>query len=287
MSADDVMWMVYGFPPELTLTHALVLTAGGAPVARLIAASAAGSDRPAIDTFVEHSFSSQIDLPLDVVTPIPAGSAIVLNGAHPVWTEIEGAAVMRAEQEIDGNLQWAWSADGVVWIVRGTVFAEDYVRSLLRVHAASLAQSDTQGLLGDLWIHKPTVPDMRYYDAPRSLTLASLSGRLFPLVCSERFYVGALVPEGTMGSGAGPDDLGLMLEKAGNRCVTEGLIEQVGADVAAALPAEQIGGLTVYRHPQFIVALLDDVIVTLSSGNPRTLIDMAPLIEQFFASQPR
>jgi hypothetical protein len=32
---------------------------------------------------------------------------------------MEGNAVMRAEQEIDGNFQWAWSADDAVWIVRG------------------------------------------------------------------------------------------------------------------------------------------------------------------------
>ena len=162
--ADDVLWRVYGFPADLTLNHALVVGADGVPVARLIVASASG-ERPAIDTFVERMYDEQINLPLDV-TPMADGAAVVLNGAIPVWTEMEGNAVMRAEQEIDGNFQWAWGADDLVWIVRGKSIAEDYVRALLRVHATSLDPYDTQGLVGDLWDHTPSVPGYQYHDFP-------------------------------------------------------------------------------------------------------------------------
>ena len=55
-----------------------------------------------------------------------------MNSAAPVWTEMEGNAVIVAEQDIDGNFQWAWSADDAVWIVRGKADAEDYVRAVLR-----------------------------------------------------------------------------------------------------------------------------------------------------------
>jgi hypothetical protein len=54
-------------------------------------------------------FAEQISLPLEVA-PTADGTAVVLNGAVPVWIEMEGNAVMRAEQEIDGNFQWAWGA---------------------------------------------------------------------------------------------------------------------------------------------------------------------------------
>ena len=190
--------MVYGFPADLTLNHALVVGADGVPVARLIVAASSG-DRPAIDTFVERMYDEQINLPLDVA-PMADGTAVVLNGAIPVWTEMEGSAVMRAEQEIDGNLQWAWGADDLVWIVRGKSAAEEYVRALLRVHATSLDPYDLQGLLGDLWDHTPSVPGYNYHDFPRADTLANLGGRGFPEACSERFYLGAVLPDGVAGS---------------------------------------------------------------------------------------
>jgi hypothetical protein len=87
-----------------------------------------------------------------------------MNSAAPVWIEMEGNAVIVAEQEIDGNFQWAWSANDAVWIVRGTRDAEDYVRGLLRLHAASLDPYDQQGMTGDLFDHTSTVPGFQYWD---------------------------------------------------------------------------------------------------------------------------
>ena len=73
-------------------------------------------------------YADQVNLPVDAVSTADQ-TAVVMSGAIPVWTELEGDAVMRAEQEIDGNLQRARGADGLVWIVRGKADAEDYVRA--------------------------------------------------------------------------------------------------------------------------------------------------------------
>ena len=115
------------------------------------------------------------------------------NAAFPIWTEMEGNAVIVAEQEIDGNFQWAWGADDAVWIVRGTRVAEDYVRALLRVHATTLEPFDMQGMTGDLWDYTPSVPGYQYHDLSRADTLANLSGMGLG-DCAERYYVGGRLP---------------------------------------------------------------------------------------------
>ena len=275
--ADDVLWMVYGFPAALTLHPPWLSAPTARRVARLILASSAG-ERTAIDTFVERMYDEQINLPLDV-TPTADGTAVVLNGAIPEWTELEGSAVMRAEQEIDGNFQWAWGADDRVWIVRGKRVAEDYVRAVLRVHGTSLDPYDTQGLIGDLWDH--TVGSRyQYHDFPAPARWRTWLGRL-PGVCSERFYLGAVFPDGVYGQSSDTNDLWLGLEKAGSRCVEQGLLDETAADIAFGRRAEQIGGLTVYRDEQITSALIGDVLITLFSTNPQTFVDMAPFIGQF------
>ena len=284
--ADDVLWPVYGFPTELTLNHGLVVGADGTQVARLIIASATG-DRPAIDTFVEQTFAQEggVQLPLDSVT-VGEGTFVVSNGAAPAWTEMETNAVVRAEQEIDGNFQWAWGFGGQVWIVRGRSNAEGYVRELLRVHATSLTTYDLQGMLGDLWDHTPTVAGYQYIDFPRETTLSYLDARGFG-DCAERFYLGAVLLDGQDGQSINDNDLWLGLEKAGGACVANGILDDVAGDIANGRRSEQIGGLTVYRDDQFATALVGDVLITFFTANPQTYVDMAPFINQFFAGQPR
>jgi hypothetical protein len=222
----------------------------------------------------------------------------VMNSASSGWAEMEGNAVIVAEQEIDGNFQWAWSADDAVWIVRGKANAEDYVRALLRLHAASLDRYDQQGMTGDLFDHTPTVPGFQYWDRPRVSTVASVSQTLLG-DCVERFYVGYVAPDGVTSSGNEPDDLDVVLIKAAGRCVDDGLLEDVVADVASApgVRTEQIGGLTVYRDEQNaifeepgvqgMIVLVGDVVIILATQDPQTFVDMAPFIEAFLAGQPR
>ena len=208
------------------------------------------------------------------------------NAASPIWTEMEGNAVIVAEQEIDGNFQWAWGADDAVWIVRGKRVAEDYVRALLRMHAATLEPFDMQGMTGDLLDYTPPVPGYQYHDLTRADTLANLSGMGLG-DCAERYYTGAVFPDGVTPQSFDSNDLLLTLQKTASRCVEEGVLDDVAADIASGRRAEQIGGLTVYRDEQTISAIVGDVLITLYSTNPQTYIDMAPFIEQFFAGQPR
>jgi hypothetical protein len=133
-----------------------------------------------------------------------------------------------AEQEIDGNFQWAWGADDLLWVVRGTRVAEDYVRALLRSHAASLDPYDQQVMTGDLFDHIPSVPGFMYWDMPRAITLREVSQTLLG-DCVERFYVGYVLPDGV--SRNGQDDLGLALMKAAGWCVEDGLLEDVVAEL--------------------------------------------------------
>jgi hypothetical protein len=297
MPADDLLWRLFddSLPSELTRHHALVVGADGMPVAHLVVAATTG-DRPAIDTFVEHTFADTVFLPRDSMET-DDGVFTAMNSAFPVWTEMEGNAVIVAEQEIDGNFQWAWSADDAVWIVRGTADAEAYVRALLRLHAASLDPYDQQGMTGGLFDHTPTVPGFLYWDAPRVSTVASASQTLLG-DCAERFYMGYVLPDGVSGEVHEPDDLDVGLIKAGGQCVEEGILEDIVADVASApgVRTEEIGGLTVYRDEQnaifsgqgrqAMIAFVGDVVITLTA-TPQTFVDMAPFIEQFLAGQPR
>ena len=180
---DDPYGEVYDFGTELRLHHAAIVDADGVGVGRLIVADTTG-ERPAIDTFVEHTFAEAVQL------PHPGGAvaiddefAIVTNAAIPRWTDVDGNAVIRAEQEIDGTVQWAWSADDLVWIVRGDAATEDYVRALLAVHAPTLDPYDQQGMTGDLYDHTPDVPGYGYWDLPRANTIAEINITLVGQLC--------------------------------------------------------------------------------------------------------
>ena len=249
MPAGDVLWKLFdsSLPGEFTRHHALVVAADGVPVAHLVVAATTG-DRPAIDTFVEHTFADDVFLPADSVET-DDGVFTTMNAAAPVWTEMEGNAVIVAEQEIDGNFQWAWSADDAVWIVRGKRDAENYVRALLQLHAPTLDPYDQQGMTGDLFDHTPSTPGYQYWDFPRDVTLDSLSATGFG-DCAERFYLGYILPDGVTAEVVDNNLLWLGLEKAAGRCVEDGVLEDVAADIASGRQAEQIGGLTVYRDEQ-------------------------------------
>ena len=282
--ADDVLWRVYDFPPELTLNHGLVVGVDGVPVARLIVASAADG-RPAIDIFVESAFANPVFLPVDS-TPMPdGGTALTMSGTPPVWTEMEGNAVMTVAQEDGGNNQWAWGAGGLVFIVRGPPGAEFYVRLLQRVHAQSLAPNDYQGMVGDLLDHRPDVAGFRYFDFFRADMFTFEAMRAFPFHCSERFYLGTVTRDGA--SGESDPSLAIVLEQVGGWCVSNGFLEEAAGSLAGGRRAEQIGGLTVYRDEGVSATLIGDVLVTLYSPNPQWFVDMADFVEQFFAAQPR
>ena len=149
-----------------------------------------------------------------------------------------------AEQQTDGNFQWAWSADDAVWIVRGKRDAENYVRALLQLHAPTLDPYDQQGMTGDLFDHTPPTAGYQYWDFTRDTTLDSLGATGFG-DCAERFYLGYILPDGVTAEVVDNNLLWLGLEKAAGRCVEDGLLEEVGADIAAGRQAEQIGGVTV------------------------------------------
>jgi hypothetical protein len=288
MPADDLLWGTFdlSLPAEFSRHHALVVASDGVPVAHLVVADTA-EDRPAIDTFVEHIFADVVFLPRDALETDDGSVVTVMNSASSGWAEMEGNAVIVAEQEIDGNFQWAWGAGDAVWIVRGKGVAEDYVRALLRAQATTLDPYDTQGMTGDLVDHKPPVPGYRYIVLPRDNTLANLNTARSFGGCGERFYLGAVLPDASVGRALSDSDLWLALEKASGECLEDGFLDEVAARIASGRRSEQIGGLTVYRNEQITTALIGDVLVTFSTTNPQTYIDMAPFIEQFFAGQPR
>ena len=134
--ADDLLWadLDNSLPAGFTRHHTFVVDGDGVPVARLVVAATA-SDRPAIDSYIEHTFADEVMLPVDA-EEMDGGTMIVSNSAAPVWTELEGNAVIVAEQEIDGNFQWAWGADDLVWVVR----RHEHRRGL-RAGVAALARS--------------------------------------------------------------------------------------------------------------------------------------------------
>jgi hypothetical protein len=288
MPVDDQFWMLFdeSVPSKFRRHHALVVAADGVPIARLVVAATTGRE-PAIDTYVEQVFAQPVFLPVDAEAT-DDGVVVVANSAAPVWTEMEGAAVITAVQEIDGNVQWAWGADELVWIVRGKRDAEEYVRALLRLQVATLDPFDQQGLTGDLFDYTPSVPGFRYWDLPRTNTAPNLPFNWLG-DCAERFYLGYVLPDGAAETRKDPDDLEIALVKAAGRCVDGGLLAAVAADLASrpGAHAEQLGGWTVMVDEHIMAALVDDVVVVLASADPQTFVDMAPFIEAFFAGLPR
>ena len=118
MPADDVLWRPFdeSIPADLTRHHALVVAADGTPVAHLVVAATTAIARRSTRSSSTPSPTTCFSRP---IVETDEGTFTTMNSAAPVWTEMEGNAVIVAEQETDGNFQWAWSADDAVWIVRG------------------------------------------------------------------------------------------------------------------------------------------------------------------------
>ena len=146
---------------------------------------------------------------------------IVTNGATALWTAMDTHAVVRAEQEIDRTIQWAWGADDLVWIVRGTAATEGFVHALLQRQAQDLHSFDQQGMTGDLYDHTPNVTGYTYWDLPRANTVAEINQTLVG-DCAERFYLGYVLPDGAPDDGYDPTDLGLGLIQIAGRCIDGG-----------------------------------------------------------------
>jgi hypothetical protein len=284
MPPDNPLWLDWDLtlPSTFTRHHALVLGPDGQEIARVVVAAAASGDRSTIDTFVEHTFATQVMLPLQA-TANDGGIVLVENSAGPEWQNLEDNAVIVAEQEEDGNFQWAWGAEDVVWIVRGTSSAEAYVRALLQRQASSLDPFDDQGMTGELLDRRPAVPGNLYTELPRSVELANVSAT--PLRnCVERFVVTLVTP-----STVGEANLLLALAKIPQWCIDIDVPAQVEEQLAAGAGpnVDQIGGLTTYRSGNVLSALVGDVLIVLTTDDPQNLVAMAPFIDAFLAAQPR
>jgi hypothetical protein len=286
-SDDDVPWYLYRLPDGVAAYHAGIAAPDGTFVGRLLIVQDDGQQPDAFDRYVEVLFDgSGTQFKAGEVQDPSGGTFVTSNGSPSMWIELEGAAVLRADEPDGGELaQWTWRDQHLLWIVRGPVAdVEPYVRGILRAQSGALDPYDMQGMTGDLYDHMPDVEGYTYFDGTRSNTLEP---DLPDPECVERFYTGYIRTDGD-DAAFRDSDLSLNVLKSGSGCVANGYVADIQARYLALPGAteEDIAGVAVVRGDEFIQFAVGDTILQLSSPVPATFVTMAPFIEQFIAGQP-
>lgn len=283
---DDHLWSFYGLPAGVTVHSAVIHDAGGQELGRLVIADSQRSS-PTIEEYVESAFAGPVHFVVDSL-PTDDGTEMVLtNTSFPKWDGLEGGAVVTATIPEKDVGQWAWGADGLLWIVRGRLALEDYAAALIREHVNGLDPYDHQGMIGELFEHAPMVDGFVYLDFPRLDTLETLP-KLPVADCFERAYIGYVRPAGEPVTAMEPSDLGIGIVELASGCLAEGYREHLVTvlDADRGWTKSEIGGVEVRRDPSSLIYLGDDVLIQLSSGDPATLIKMGGFIVPFLQQQP-
>ena len=114
---------------------------------------------------------------------------VLANEADVAWSGLGGAAVIAATVPGSDAARWAWSSDGLLWVVGGSLAAEDYALGVLATQVDALDPWDLQGMMGDLYLYAPAIPGYTYLDLQRVEALAAMPQMLLG-DCYERYYVG-------------------------------------------------------------------------------------------------
>jgi hypothetical protein len=281
--ADDVLWHFYEVP-GLVQHHQVIRTSEGVEVGRLVVASGYGTVSP-IDTYIEQAFSEGIQLPRDDETMADDRTLVLANEADVAWSGLGGAAVIAATVPGSDAARWAWSSDGLLWVVGGSLAAEDYALGVLATQVDALDPWDLQGMMGDLYLYAPAIPGYTYLDLQRVEALAAMPQMLLG-DCYERYYVGYVLPEGAPVET--PPDLYWSIFRIAGLCADDGFAEHVVTHVSSNLGFEQssIEGIDVWRDANSIVVVRGDIVIHLSSQDPATFEEYAGFIDAFFAQQP-
>lgn len=280
------MWDFYDIPDGLRVNPALISTAEGDEIGRLIVADSDDGTAP-IDRYTAAAFAGETNFVSGATYDEATEQTIVASNSDiPGWANLDGGAVITASVPDQNAYQWAWSADGLLWIVRGTAAAEGYVRDLLARQLPSIEPFDQQGMLGDLYDRTPTISGYTYLDLPREAVLASLPNLTIP-DCFAHVYLGYIRPTGQPVTPLQPDDLAIAIFDLADACVDLGYADHVrdALDTQGWRPAD-IAGIPVVRDANNIAVFDDDTLIHLRSDNPSTLDDFAPVIQQILAGQP-
>ena len=209
---------------------------------------------------------------------------VVANEADVAWTGLGEAAVIAATVPGSDAARWAWTSEGLLWIVGGTLAAEEYALGLLATQVGSLDPWDQQGMTGDLDVHAPAIPGFVYYDLQRVDAIAAMPQMLLA-GCYERYYAGYVLPEGAPAE-TSPQLYWAIFRIAGS-CADDGFASDVATHVSSTPGFEpgSIEGVDVWRDAYNIVALHDDIVIHLSA-DPTTYDGYQAFVEAFFAAQP-
>jgi hypothetical protein len=280
------LWDFYDLPDELSVHPALITTNEGDELGRLVVAAAPDGTSP-IDLYAVNAFAEPIGFVADATYDETTDQTILATNTDLAsWANVDGAAVITASIPDQDAFQWAWSADGLLWIVRGTAAAEGYVRALLAEQLPSIAPFDQQGMLGDLYDHTPIVDGYTYLDLPRVGVLDSLPYLTIP-DCFAHVYLGYIRPTGQPVTPMQPSDLGIGIYDLSDACVDSGYLDHLRAalDTQGWAPA-QIAGIPVLTDVTNVAVLDDDLLIHLRTDDPATLQNHAAFIESFLTNQP-
>jgi hypothetical protein len=280
---DDVVWHLYEIP-GLVEHHQVIRTDEGVEIGRLVVASGYGTVSP-IDTYVEQVFDQGLQLPQDTEPMADDRTLVLTTDADVAWARLGEAAVIAATIPGQDAGRWAWTSDNVLWVVGGSLAAEEYARGLLATQVGSLDLWDQQGMTGDLYLYAPTVPGYTYYDLQRVHALDAIPQMLLAN-CYERYYVGYVLPDGAPVETT-PQLYWSIFRIAGS-CADDGFANDVIAHVSSSLGFHQtsIEGIDVLQDPHSIVAVRGDIVIHLSAQHPVTFDEYGVFVDAFFAQQP-
>jgi hypothetical protein len=281
----DELWPFYDLPPGVSVYPAAIIDETDLMVGRLIVARAGNPETSTIDVFVERLLAKPVSFVTDTVEVDDTNVAAV-NQSWAAWTEIAGAAVVRATLPDDNAAQWTWAINDIVWTVRGTFAAEAYVEALIAAQVPELDDYDHQGLIGNLFDRTPVIDGYTYLDSRRGDTLAAL-----PLLgnpeCYSHVYLGYIRPAGVDVSPMTDSDLGLTILHINPQCVERRYADELFESLAdAGLADADIGGRPVRRDDTTIYYVSGDIVIQLGSHRSDTMVEMAPFIADFLRSQP-
>jgi hypothetical protein len=280
--AEDVVGHFYE-TRGLVQHHQVIRSDEGVEVGRLAVATGYGTVSP-IDTYVAQVFSQGIQLPRDDAPMADDRTLVLTNEADVAWAGLGGAAVIAATVPGSDAARWAWTNDGLLWVVGGSLAAKEYASAVLTTQVGSLDPWDQQGMTGDLYVYAPAIPGFVYYDLPRVDAIAAMPEMLLG-GCYERYYAGYVLPEDAAVE-TSPQLYWAIFRIAGS-CADQGFATDVANHVSSTPGFEpgSIEGVDVLRDDYNIVALHDDIVIHLSA-DPTTFDEYQAFVDAFFAAQP-
>jgi hypothetical protein len=281
---SEIRWAHYQLPAGVEAYSAAIEQAGSQ--IGIVIVARADDSRSLIREFADTAFAESFQLVTSTM-PFDEGEAVVTNGAPVQWQAYGDVPVIVAALPADDAALWAWTHDGLLWVVRGTMAAEAYVEAMTAAQqqTAPTTAYDYLGLEGALYEELPDVGEYTYGDLPRAAVLQNLPGA-FATDCLASFYIGFVRSRDDPDSPVmRDDDLIVEASELADGC-RHGYVPALRDKLAGHpdVQATSVAGVPLYTIGTELFLVADDFFARLGSTSAETMQAMKPFIEQFMAS---